>query len=153
MGAAEVFPWGRCFFFIFYYYFLNFWANESPKSSKNGSPSFYSFYLFIWEGKTFVFFSSVMMIFSVIITFSFYSGFSLSSVVLSLLWDGPPDFWHWVDKWCNFSFKVFYFCHYVDWGCNLPSCFITIFKRPLLIMSEVVLRRPGHYQLSNPGAP
>ena len=57
---------------------------------------------------------------------SFYGGFSLPFIVLSLSWDGPPDIWHWVDGWCHCSCKVFSFYYYVDRGCKLPSCVLLL---------------------------
>ena len=62
-----------------------------------------------------------MMSLPVIITFSFCGGFSLPSVMLSLIWDKSSDFWQWVDGWCHPNCKVFSFWHHEGWARNPPS--------------------------------
>ena len=45
--------------------------------------------------------------------------FVFCHVVTSLGW--TAWLWHWVDRWCRCSCKVFLFFHYVSKGCNLSS--------------------------------
>ena len=116
---------------------------ESPK--RIPFPCTVSAYLY--EGlRPLSYFSSVMMILPIIITFSFYGGFPLSSVMLSLPWDKPLDSWHWVDRWYHSSCKVISFHHYEDLGCNLPSrVLLLIFKRSLTWANDLHLQLVKSY--------
>ena len=81
----------------------------SAKESKNSIHFLVQFPLIYMRGSNFSsYFSFVIMILPVIITFSFYGGFLLSSVVLPFLWDGPPNFWLWVDRWYHCGSNILF---------------------------------------------
>ena len=108
----------------------------------------YSFFLIIWEGESFYLtFSDVMMTLSVIITFSFYGGFLLLSIVLSLLLDGSPDFWLWIDWWCYCGRNILVVIiqaevviHSVRSSCMPFMCFSVWIRDLCLLLSEVSSR-------------
>ena len=96
--VLQVFPWGRWFFSPFLF--------RVPRVQKR-IPLSVQFLPIYMRGSNFPsHFSSVMMIFPVIITLGFYGGFPLSSVMLSFRWNGLLDFWLWVDRWCHCSRNI-----------------------------------------------
>ena len=91
-AILHVFPWGRWFLFF----------SLLSRGVQKRIPFFVQFSPIYLRGSNFLpYFSFVMMILPVIITFSFYVDFLLSSDVFSFPWDGSPDFWLWVDRWCH----------------------------------------------------
>ena len=83
------------------------------------------------------YFSIIMMILLVIITFSFYDGLFMSSIVLSLPWDGPPDFWFWVDWWCYHGRNILFVIIWAEVVIHLAWSSYMSLKRSCIWMKDL----------------